>query len=75
MNLEELSLDEKPFETRTNPDEYDEALDDGQELDDLSRSNDGDDGGAQEPTDSEKIEDKFSSPEELMATYRTTESR
>ena len=37
MNLEELSLDEKPFETRTNADEYDEALDDGQELDDLSQ--------------------------------------
>ncbi len=75
MNLEELSLDEKPFETRTNPDEYDEALDDGQELDQLSRSDDRDGDGAQAPTDSAKFEDKLSSPEELAAAYKTAESR
>ena len=75
MDLEAFSQDEKPFETRTDLDEYDEALDDGQELDESSSSGDPDDDQTQEPPDSAKIGDKFSSPEELMQAYKTAESR
>ena len=74
MALEAFSQDEKPFETRTDLDEYDEAPDDEQELDESSSSEDSDDDQTQHP-DSAKIGDKFSSPEELMQAYKTAESR
>jgi hypothetical protein len=72
--LEAFSQDEKPSETLTNLDEYDEAPDDGQELDESSSSEDSDDDQTQEPG-SAKIGDKFSSPDELMQAYKTAESR
>jgi hypothetical protein len=71
---EAFSQDEKPFETPTDPDEYDEALDDGQELDESLSLEDSDDDQTQEP-DSANIVDNFSSPEELMQAYKTAESR
>jgi hypothetical protein len=72
--LEAFSQDEKPFETRTDLDEYDVAPDDGQDLDESSSSEDSDDDQTQHP-DSAKVGDKFSSPEELMQAYKTAESR
>ena len=57
MALEAFSQDENPFETRTDLDEYDEAPDDGQELDESSSSEDSDDDQTQE-ADSVKIGDK-----------------
>ena len=74
MALEAFSQDEEFFETQTDPDEYDEAPDDGQELDESSSSEDSDDDQTQHP-DSAKIGDEFSSPEELMEAYKTAESR
>jgi hypothetical protein len=71
---EAFSQDEKPFETLTEPEEHDEALDGEQELDESSSSEDSEDDQTQ-PPDSAKIGDKFSSPEELMQAYKTAESR
>jgi len=72
--LEAFYQYEKPFETLTDLDEYDETPDNGQELDESSSSEDSDDDQAQHP-DSAKIGDKFSSPEELMQAYKTAESQ
>ena len=75
MDLATFSQDEKPFETQMDLDEYDEALDDGHQLDESSSSDDPDDDNTQEPRDSAKIGEKFSSPEELMQAYRAAESK
>jgi hypothetical protein len=72
--LEAFSQDEEPFETQTDPDDYDAALDDGQESDESPSLEDSDDDQTQDP-DSAKIGEKFSSPKELMQAYKTAESR
>ncbi len=46
MDLATFSQDEKPFETQMDLDEYDEALDDGHQLDESSSSDDPDDDNA-----------------------------
>jgi hypothetical protein len=75
VDLDEFSQDEKPFETLTDLNEYDEPVDDGEELDESSTLGDPDDDQTQEPPDSAKSGGRFSSPEELIRAYKTAESR